>query len=299
MSLPVSLKVRVVAADSMGVRSIATFVELCGVPIGVDLGASIAPRRFSLPPHPLELERLERSLDNARKYVLESEIIVITHYHYDHYIRDEPELYYRKIVLTKNIKRDINRSQAMRGYKFIVKGGIGDRARMEYADSREFMLEGVRIKFSPPVWHGEEGTKLGKVLMASFECDEGKIVFASDVQGPPTLEAIEWLSREARNADVVIISGPPSYLAGYKVSIDAVRRGVEGLEEVITRANPSTIIVDHHFLRDLKYVELMTEIENRLARRGLRSEIVTAAEYMGKPVEPLEAMRKKLWKEEG
>ncbi|MCE4611520.1 MAG: hypothetical protein F7B17_06090 [Desulfurococcales archaeon] len=294
-----SLRVRVIAADSMGVRSIATFVELCGVAIGIDLGASIAPRRFSLPPHPLELKRLEQSLDNARKYIIESDIIVVTHYHYDHYMRDEPELYYGKTVLAKDIKRDINRSQAIRGYRFIVKGGVRDKAKLEYADSREFVFERVRVRFSPPVWHGEEGTKLGKVLMVSLECEEGKIVFASDVQGPPTREAIEWLSREAKDADVIIISGPPSYLAGYKVSLDAVRRGVEGLEEVIVRAAPRVIIVDHHFLRDIRYVELKAEIESRLSRRGLQPRIITAAEYMGKPIEPLEALRKKLWKEEG
>lgn len=298
MSLPVSLRVKVIAADSMGVRSIATFVELCGVPIGIDLGASIAPRRFSLPPHPLELKRLEQALDNARKHILESEIIVVTHYHYDHYMRDEPELYYGKTVLAKNIKRDINRSQAIRGYRFILKGGIENRAKVEYADSREFMFEGIQIKFSPPVWHGEEGTKLGKVLMVSLKCDEGKIVFASDVQGPPTPEAVEWLSREAKEADLVIVSGPPSYLAGYRVSVDAVKRGVEGLRKVIERAAPKTIIVDHHFLRDLKYVGLKAKIESELSRKGLQPKIVTAAEYMGKPVEPLEAMRKKLWGEE-
>ena len=294
-----SLRIKVIAADSMGVRSIATFAELCGTPIGIDLGASIAPRRFSLPPHPLELKRLEQSLDNARRYIMESDIIIVTHYHYDHYIKDEPELYYGKIVLAKDIKRDINRSQAIRGYRFIVKGGVEDKAKVEYADSREFVVEGVKIRFSPPVWHGEEGTKLGKVLMVALECDEGKIVFASDVQGPPTRDAVEWLSREARGADVVIISGPPSYLAGYKVSADAVRRGVEGLQEVVVRAAPKVVVVDHHFLRDLRYVELKAEIEEGLARIGSNSRVTTAAEYMGKPVEPLEAMRRKLWKEEG
>ncbi len=292
-----SLKVNIVAADSMGVRSIATFVEACGVSIGIDLGASIAPYRFSLPPHPLELKRLEEALDRARRYVNESQAIIITHYHYDHYLRDEPERYYKKLVYAKDIRYDINRSQSLRGYRFIVKGGVGDRASLEYADRRTFEFEGVKLRFSHPVWHGEEGTKLGKVLMVVVECDEGKVVFASDVQGPPTRDAIEWLSTEARGADILIVSGPASYLAGYRVSSESVSRGIEGLLEVLVRARPRVAIVDHHFVRDPKYNEYRKLVEERLRASGIPTRVLSAAEYMGKPFEPLEAMRKQLWKE--
>ncbi|MFP3264871.1 MAG: hypothetical protein RXO54_03455 [Acidilobus sp.] len=43
-------------------RSIATVVNICGVRLGIDLSASLAPRRYGLPPHELELQRCTGSL---------------------------------------------------------------------------------------------------------------------------------------------------------------------------------------------------------------------------------------------
>ncbi|ESQ20708.1 MAG: hypothetical protein CISAcid_14700 [uncultured Acidilobus sp. CIS] len=91
--------VSILAADSMGVRSLATVVNACGVRLGLDLGASLAPRRYGLPPHELELKALERALERAAEEVQASDAIVITHYHYDHYMRDRPELYSGKRLL--------------------------------------------------------------------------------------------------------------------------------------------------------------------------------------------------------
>jgi len=50
------------AADSTRVRSLATIVNTRGVRLGIDLGASLAPRRYGLPSHELELKAPERAL---------------------------------------------------------------------------------------------------------------------------------------------------------------------------------------------------------------------------------------------
>jgi len=65
--------VSILAADSMGVRSLATVVNACGVRLGLDLGASLAPRRYGLPPHELELKALERALKRAAEEVQASD----------------------------------------------------------------------------------------------------------------------------------------------------------------------------------------------------------------------------------
>lgn len=290
------MRASIIAADSMGVRSIATFVEACGYSIGIDLGASIAPRRYSLPPHEREVKRLNEALDESRSLVSQSDIVVITHYHYDHYLSGEPEVYEGKILLVKDIEREINRSQRIRGYKFLVKSGLRDRARVEYADGRRFVFERLVVEFSRPVWHGEPGTRLGKVLMVKVECEGESLVFASDVQGPIDVEALRVLESWGRPR-ILIMDGPPSYFAGYKVSVESVERGFTGLMEVVDRVRPEVLVVDHHLLRDLRYRERIEPHIRRAKESGL--EVLTAAEFMGRPVEPLEAMRKDLWRARG
>ncbi len=288
-----AITVRILAADSMGVRSLATVVEAGGVVIGLDLGASIAPRRYGLPPHELELRRLEEALDNAREWIRQSHVIVVTHYHYDHYIRDEPDLYRGKILLVKHPKVDINRSQAIRSYKFLVKG-IGDSARVEYADGRAFEFEGVRVEFSKPVWHGAPGSRVGKVLMVRIIYEGESVIFTSDVQGPADPEALEVLRRwSTPRPSLVVLGGPPTYFAGYKVPVKDVEAGLKGMEQIVREIRPSVLVYDHHLLRDAKYKDKIAHILDAAASNGVK--MVTAAEYMGRPVEQLEAMRRELW----
>ena len=287
-------RVRIIAADSMGVRSLATVVEAGGLVIGIDLGASLAPRRYGLPPHEVEIERLERARDEAERWVRESHVVIITHYHYDHYMRDRVEAYQGKLLLVKHPKRDINRSQAIRSHRFLKASGLEDRARVEYADARVFELEGVRIEFSPPVWHGAPGSRVGKVLMVRILSDDIHVVFTSDVQGPGDPEALRILESWSKpRIDVLILGGPPTYFAGYKVPVRDVEAGLEGMRAVVERVRPRVLVYDHHLLRDARYRERVAEHLEVAERLGVR--MVTAAEFMGRPVEQLEAMRRELW----
>ena len=288
------MKVRIIAADSMGVRSLATVVEVEGLVIGIDLGASLAPRRYGLPPHDLEYERLEEAREEARKWLAESHVVVVTHYHYDHYMRDHPDLYRGKLLLVKNPKRDINRSQAIRSYVFLKKLGVEEKADVRPADGDSFEVEGVRIEFSPAVWHGEPGTKVGRVLMLRIISDEGVVIYTSDVQGPGDPEALEQLlSWRDPRPDVVILGGPPTYFAGFKVPVKAVEAGLSNMLRVVEEVKPRVLVVDHHLLRDLKYKERIEAHLKAADESGVK--LVTAAEYMGVPVNQLEARRRELW----
>ncbi len=291
------MRVRIIASDSMGVRSLATVVELSGLIIGIDLGASLAPRRYGLPPHELEIKRLEDSRNRALKWLRESHIVIITHYHYDHYMRDHAEEYYGKILLVKDPKHNINRSQAIRSYVFLKKLGVEERAKVEVADDRVFEPgERVKIEFSPPVWHGEPGSRVGRVLMVRILSEEGSIIFTSDIQGPADPVALEVLrSWRDPQPDLIILGGPPTYFAGFKVPVRAVKAGLEGLLEVIRTVSPRVLVVDHHLLRDIKYKDYLEEHYNEANKHGIR--LLTGAEYMGRPIEQLEARRRELWRE--
>ena len=290
-----ALRIRMLAADSMGVRSLATVVEAGGLVVGLDLGASLAPRRYGLPPHELELRRLEESLEEAERWLTESHVVVITHYHYDHYMRDRPELYKGKMLLVKDPRNNINRSQAIRSHVFLKKKGVEEIARVEPADGRAFEVEGVRIEFSPAVWHGEPGTKVGRVIMARIVTEDGVVVYTSDVQGPGDPEALRILLEWSEpRPDIVILGGPPTYFAGFKVPVAAVESGLRMMLEVVEKVRPRVLVVDHHLLRDLRYAERIQEHIEAAGRLGVR--LVTAAELMGRPVEQLEARRRELWR---
>jgi Predicted hydrolase (metallo-beta-lactamase superfamily) len=94
-----------------------------------------------------------------------------------------------------------------------------------------------------------------------------------------------------------VLSGPPTYFAGFKVPEEAVQRGLEGLMELIRAHAAETIVVDHHLLRDLAYRERLAPHIQAAEEEGVR--LLTAAEFMGVEVNQLEARRKELWGREG
>jgi predicted metallo-beta-lactamase superfamily hydrolase len=48
------MKILPVAFESMGVRSMATYVETSDLRIFIDPGVSVSPDRYSMPPHTVE-----------------------------------------------------------------------------------------------------------------------------------------------------------------------------------------------------------------------------------------------------
>ena len=263
------MRVRVLASDSMGVRSLAVAVETGEGLILIDPGASLAPRRFGLPPHEVELEELERRLDAIRSLLEQAEAVVITHYHYDHYIRGEPELYRGKLLLVKHPRRDINRSQAIRSYRFLRKEGVeGLARRVVYADGETVRLGRVTIDFSPPVWHGYPGTRVGRVLMVRIIEEGEAVVYTSDAQGPADPEALRVLGEWAEpRPSVMIIDGPPTYFAGFKVPRSHVEAGLEGMLEAVRLVRPRIVVVDHHLTRDPGYERYLEPVRLLEARR--------------------------------
>lgn len=284
--------VSILAADSMGVRSLATMVDACGTLIGLDLGASIAPRRYGLPPHRSELSALSRAMDAVIGAAREAGAIVISHYHYDHYMRDHPELYRGKRLFVKNPSSDVNGSQRWRARAFLEGAGVSRAAEVHHADGGAFDLGGIRMEFSRAVWHGEPGTPVGRVIMSRISCGGESVVFASDVQGPADPDALVALEMWS-GARLLELSGPPTYFAGLKVPEDAVDAGLAGLMELIRSRVAETVVVDHHLLRDLEYRNAISTHAAEAAARGVR--LLTAAEFMGAGVEQLEAMRRYLW----
>lgn len=292
------IKIKLLGFDSMGTRGMATVLDIEGFKIFIDPGVSYAPKRYGLPPHPLEIEAFNYFLEEIHDEAIDAHVFIISHYHRDHYLyrEGEKEFYRGKTVFLKDPLNNINYNQKIRAYILLNKINIRDIVeKIEVADNKIFSLERINIRFSKPVPHGPPNSRLGYVIMTLIEYEDYKILHASDVQGPIDHEALNIIL--SYNPDLLIISGPPTYFEGFKMSSRDILKGLKNLSLIIEKLKPSsTVIVDHHILRDLNYKEHLREIYRKSIENNIK--ILTAAEYMGLEIRQLEALRKQLWERE-
>jgi predicted metallo-beta-lactamase superfamily hydrolase len=284
------MKIIPISFDSMGTRSMCCWISTNDVNILIDPGVSLGPWRYSKPPHPIEWQRLEEHKKEIIKYSKSSDILTISHMHFDHYMVDNVEIYRNKILLMKHPEQNINRSQFGRAKEFLKL--VKDMPKqIEYADNREFNFGNTKIKFSPPCWHGVEKSKLGYVLMISIDDGKMKIMHCSDVQGPVVKDTTDLIIKE--DPDLIIIGGPLSYMVGFRMSWQNLKQAENNFIRILKETKAETIILDHHLLRDLQY---KNKFKNAYAEaKKLNKKVITAAEFLGKPIDMLEAKRKELY----
>lgn len=276
------MKILPLAFDSLGTRSMATFVKT-DIKILIDPSAALGPSRYGLPPHPKEIKRLEEHIACINRYAKKCDVLIVTHYHYDHHNPQAPEIFEGKIALVKHPKEKINQSQRGRAGYFL---SLIKPKKLEYADGKEFVFKSTRIKFSSPVFHGTN-PRLGYVLEVCIEYKGEKFLHTSDVEGPSIKAQAEFILQERPN--VVFIDGPMSYMLGYRYSVKSFEESIKNLKEIAKLCD--VIVVDHHFLRDLKWRERIKEVEKI-------KHVMSAAEFAGKKEELLEARRKELYETE-
>ena len=83
------MRVIPLAAESLGVRSMATYVEAGDLGILIDPGATLAPTRWGLPPAEAEWQALRRANDRISAYATRARLIFVSHYHEDHFRSDQ------------------------------------------------------------------------------------------------------------------------------------------------------------------------------------------------------------------
>jgi len=275
--------------DSFGVRSMATFVETCDLKILIDPGVSLAPLRYGLEPHPLEWQRLDETWNVIKEYAHESDVLIVTHYHYDHHDPDYPELYRGKTVFIKHPTQNINLSQRDRAAYFLeaIKGLPN---KLEIADSKSFTFDKTTITFSNAVCHGTN-PRLGYVVETCISCGGEKFLHTSDVEGPSLEDQIAFILEQ--KPDVLFVDGPMTYMLGYRYSFRSLETSNVNLVRAVKETELHTLVLDHHFLRDLNYKMRIKPVYEEAGRRGVK--VLTAAEFTGRKIEMLEALRKELY----
>jgi predicted metallo-beta-lactamase superfamily hydrolase len=277
------MKVIPLGAESLGVRSMATYVEAAGRGILIDPGATLAPSRFGLPPANEEWEALRRANDRISAYAARAELIFVSHYHEDHF-RSDPVSYAGRRVLVKDPRRMIQGLQARRAAELWKR--LQENARVAVADDVTDWTMDLVLEVSPPLPHGLEGTSLGYVLALTVAepAERQRFVFASDVQGPLSPVAAAYIVRQ--RPTLLYLAGPPSYVER-EVGVAVIDRGIDHLMRVVDTTG-CRVIMDHHALRDVGWPD-------RFARLWETGRVTTAAGYLGMAEAALEARRAELW----
>ena len=293
------IEITPLAAESLGTRSLCTRVVTPDIDILFDPSVALA-KRYSLEPHPEEYLALRKSLDTIVKVAAESEILSVSHYHYDH-VRpgfenqiynlstknERREMYSGKIVLTKDNKENINPSQRRRGFYFekdvkeVVK-------KIEWADDRTFKFNDTKVTYSPPLPHGPSNSRLGFVLATIVENSGNRFMFAPDVQGPIVQDTLQYILQAA--PDLLIVGGPPIYLSRFTGG----ERGTARNSLVVLASTIPTLVIDHHLMRDNSWKDWLSPVLSAAENAGNR--VLTMAELLGVENRLLEAERVERYK---
>ncbi len=293
------MRVKFIGADSMGVRSLATFVETKDVKLFIDPGVALAPYRYGYGPHPIEIERMNDVWDKIVKHVEKADIVITSHYHYDHYNPDEPEIFEDKELYLKDPKHNINRSQKGRSKLFIEELEKVKGVKWHVAEKQEIEIGETRIELSEAVPHGPS-TRLGYVVETFIKERRGKkskgskdvrrFLHTSDVEGPCLDVQIAFIEKHL--PELLLVDGPLSYIMqryGHK-NLEIALSNLKKLADKV-----EWLVYEHHFLRDLHYKEKIAPVEAEAKKK--KHNALTAAEFMGRKTEVLENIRKKLYEE--
>ncbi|MFX1256202.1 MAG: MBL fold metallo-hydrolase, partial [Promethearchaeota archaeon] len=255
--------------------------------IFIDPSVSLAPTRYRLPPHEIELAVCWQIRQNIMALSRNTDVIALTHYHADHFSLNQVryyeftnphifrELHTGKHILAKSLKK-ISRNQQQRAHSLWWNKSFS----VEEADGQSFTFGETTLTFSQPLFHGT-ATPMGTVLALKIEADGETFCFSSDVNGPGTDEALEFLLNT--KADVLFLDGVSTYHP--KVTQEEVQSALARLDKLLE--TKTRLVIDHHLLRDLQWQDYVNP-----------SQLETFADFIG--VEPtfLEANRKELFKEE-
>ena len=130
------------------------------------------------------------------------------------------------------------------------------------------------------------------VVMVCVQKGKKRFVFGSDAQSFADPKAKEWVIE--KNPNFLIVDGYPTLFLGWKMSKKSFENAKKNLKEVIKRVDSTTIILEHHGVRDLNYKEKMKDVF--LVAEKMGKKILTAAEFYGMENFFLEGWRKEIAK---
>ncbi|WP_022852352.1 MBL fold metallo-hydrolase [Thermodesulfatator atlanticus] len=283
------MEILILAAESLGVRSMATFVRTKDVSVLIDPGAALGPKRYGLPPDKIEWQKLREIKALIKDKIREADLVIISHYHYDHYDPEWAKELKGKQLLLKNPEKDINRNQAKRA-KELLKRLAAFGVCWKIAEGMRLIFGETEIVCSPPLNHGPD-ERFGAVVATVIK-ENGKVfLHSSDVSGPVQQEALNFIYKHS--PQILFIDGPASYL-GPRFGLEALELARKNLVSLTLELKPEFLIMDHHLLRDLSWKTWAENVFSEAVKTNTK--VLCAADFMKKKPLLLEALRKDRYK---
>ncbi len=284
------MKIVPLAAESMGCRSMATFIETPKMSIIIDPGAGLGEFRLGHKPHALEKWILKKHLERIYLYLEKTDVVIISHFHFNHYIYNNPDIYTGKILLVKNPNRMIGLSQRNRAFDFLnFIRNIPEE--IIYVDNRMYKFEEIKLKFSKPVRHSGD-PESGYVLMVCLQEKEEEFLFIPDIE-VFTNEVVEWIVSK-NNPNIIYTDGPITYFYDDEGRAAIINNYIEAYKRIIRRTTLAKIIIDHHIFRDINWTEKINPLLKYSQSKGIIMQ--PAAKFRGEEINLLEARRDELYK---
>ena len=343
--------------DSLGAKSSCVLVKTDSN-ILIDPGVAVMHPGFPAA-KAQKISWFEEARSKIKSTAKKADVVVISHYHYDHFTDFDEEIYAGKLILAKNPNCYINDSQRHRAEKFFgdicktfggknletmleepktkelkefkklnpmedlniaKKKDFGDyqkrRAELlekgkkwffnrvkkwceskkipemkfkdvevRFMDDREFRLGKTKLRFTKPLFHGIEFSRVGWVCSTVIEFEEEKFIHSSDLNGPIIEDYAEWIINE--NPQVLILDGPMTYMLGYTLNLINFRRTIENACRILKESEIELIIYDHHLPREPRFKERTKEVWD--TARRLKKKAFTCAEFLGKELAVFES----------
>ncbi|MHA2407164.1 MAG: MBL fold metallo-hydrolase [Candidatus Ranarchaeia archaeon] len=293
------IEVTPIASESMGVRSLCTLIKTPDLAILIDPSSAVS-KRFGYFPHPKEYRRLRDSTYDICKLSEEADVIVLSHYHYDHikppftnytYNWSSPkilsQIIQNKRILLKDPLTNINFNQKKRAHE-LLKFFANHSASVSSVDNKSVEISNTILEFSPALPHGYDATPLGFVVCCCVHYADEKVLYASDVQGPISNAVRDYVL--SCQPSVLILSGPPLYLRGTKIDDDMLVQARNNLK-LIGQIVPQ-ILIDHHLCRTKNFLDWLEPIRLDLPKGNT---IKTFSGFLGKEENLLEGQRRQLY----
>jgi predicted metallo-beta-lactamase superfamily hydrolase len=281
------MHIRIIGAESLGVRGLCCIVDVKDRRIVIDPGVALGYRRFGLLPHPAQVAVGEQVRRSILKALTDATDVVLSHFHGDHVPLPEANPYQLKaqevVPLCRTARFWAKGSQGLSEAMACRRDALGKMLDRDLPNA-EGQIHGP-IQFSAPVPHGEPKSNLGAVMMTRIEDGDAVFVHASDIQllgGEAVSLILAW------RPDIVLVGGPPLYLP--RLSLEQRERAWENALRLARAVH--TLILDHHLLRSEEGLSWLERLASQTSH-----EVICAALFMEHPLRLLEAWRVRLYEE--
>jgi len=281
------MHIEILGMESLGVRGLSCVVEVENRKIVIDPGLALGYRRHGLLPHPAQVAVGEQVRREILAELKEATDVVMSHFHGDHVPLPNANPYQLRAQRVAPLCQT-TRFWA-KGPKGLSHNMVRRREALRKVLERALPnAEGQRdgpLVFSPPVPHGEPGSRLGTVMMTRIESEDTVFVHASDIQllnGEAVSLILDWYP------NIVLVGGPPLYLSW----LSSKQRKVAWENAQRLARHVDTLILDHHLLRCEEGLSWLDRLSSETGHR-----VICAADFMERPRCLLEARRVQLYEE--